>query len=299
MAIDGIKSWRERGLRLAPNERSGEELYLVTAPLGSSEWDIYTSGEVPRLGEAHPDNPGLVVRGFTLREGQGPLDWRAVITYARLSPEFPGSTPTDAPPRHRWLDQIETVEVDTDADGNPYSNSADEPFVPAPLKPIPTDVLEYEFNAPVSTVSLSWLRSYRYKVNADDQTGLWGSGDRKIGADIGEAIIESIRADYIEAQDTLPHYYRISLRILIRENLAVTSPDPEDNAWRRRLLDRGFRTKSGGGDYTTLVDENGLPFNQPQLLDGSGAVSSTPVFLWFRDFDSVNFDPLNIHLPAT
>lgn len=297
MPVDGIRSWRSSSLRIEPGRRYGTDLYGVIAPLGTSRWSIYTSGEIPRLGEAHPDDPGVVCAGVDIRSGNGPTEWSASITYRTLSPEFPGTDPTLAPPRHRWSELLDQREVDTDRDDVPYRNSADEPLQPAHVRPFAVDVLEYEFNAPVSVVDIDWLRSYRQTVNSDDQTGTWPSGDRKIGAAIGEALIESIRADYVEAQDTLPHYYRVSMRILIGTNKAVSGSDPTDNAWRPRILDQGYRTKSGSV-YSTVVDGAGLPLNQPILLDGAGQPSATPVWLWFRDFDTVAFAPLAIALPA-
>lgn len=242
---------------------------------------------IPARGLEHPEMGGLYCRTLSVAPNGGPTAWTLQPTYSNSQGVNQSDDPTLAPPEILFGGVEENVEIDTDLDGNPVATTVGEPFEPGLIVPRADVSLSYAFNAPATTVNIPWLLGYANKVNSD----AWN------GSLPGEALINGTpQARYVYGTDELPPYYAISLQILIRKNSGEAGAPPM-NAWRRRVLNQGFRVLDADGKLVVAADSKGTPLNKPVLIDALGKATTTPYWRWFRVLDAVPFAPLGVVLP--
>lgn len=247
--------------------------------------DIKADASCPKIGDAHPFVSGYYATDVQVRENGGPTKFLVTVPYApRTAPAVP-SNPLSASPLVSWS-SLETQEaIDKDEDGNQIGTSAGEPFDPPITRPTCDLVLDFTKNYATGTVTPSWLYGWSYRVNSDALAGI---------AAVGEALILGVpTARLVPAQDGVSAYYSVNFRVALRVGQGA-------NAWKRVLLDQGYRINDGTGKLTTVVDEAGRPLNQPVLLDGSGgrlASGGTPVTRSFRVYKTAAFTSIGLVLP--
>lgn len=191
--------------------------------------------------------------------------------------------PLDMPPKISW-DTIVCVEpIDQDIDGNPIINSAGEPFDPPITDEIHDRVVRIERNE----ASWSSTKQEEYQNTVNEHTFM--------SAQPHEAWMMTLRADKIYSGDYV--YYTVYYEIVFR-----TKTTENAFPWRRRVLDQGFRVRTGVDDqgkpkYENILDDNGDKITEPISLDGAGAKLADGVDPYWHNFQTkriVSWSPLNL-----
>ena len=197
--------------------------------------------------------------------------------------------PLDQPPVISGSFVSVIMPAEKDMDGEPITNSADEPFIPAIEIEDHEDTLIYEINT--ATISLATRAKYTRSVN---DAPLWGLPARCVrlvqwGWDV---------AYYGQCNN----YIRNRLEFAIR---------PADRPWDFNILDQGTRIKigfiadpSGQFDpspiYDTVKDRKDEGLNGPFQLDGKGLQlkkDSPAVFLTKKVYAEQDYSALPIQDP--
>lgn len=286
-----VETWR--GVQGGGSASSGTRTRtfdVVATYTGSSDIvsDIKAHGSCPAVGSAHPYVAGYYATDVQVRENGGPTKFQVTVPYApRTTPPVP-SNPTSANPEVSW-GSIEVQEaIDADEDGLQIGTSAGEPFDPPITRPTADLLLDFTKNYATGTVTPAWLLQWAYRTNSNAGTI---SG---VSVAAGEGLIIGVpSARLVPAQEGVSAYYSVNFRIAWRIGQGA-------DAWKRVLLDQGYRTRDGSGKLTTVVDEAGRPLNQPVLLDGSGgrlASGGTPVLRTFRTYKTVSFAGIGLVFP--
>lgn len=287
MPISSVKRmWSRRDWQ---DTREGETFtdgYDVVMSLDPGEHPIgliRLSGDIPGRGLVHDEVPGFWVKSRVGNAAGAPNRWQVVCTYGNSQALQDATDPTLEPPEIVYGGEPFEEEADTDADDNPIVNVNNEPFSPSIVRPFTELRVDYRANIPATLISVPWLLSYGNRVNSDAWPGVCG---------IGEALIDGTpEARYRYATDDVPAYYEVALRFRFRE--AYTTPGaPANSAWHRRVLNRGFAYIDAEGDLVSAKGADGVPYNQPVLLDASGEITTTPHWLYFADYKTANFAAL-------
>ncbi len=212
--------------------------------------------------------------------------WYVTITHstiARTQQDFNRESPLDWRPIISGSFAKFTKAATQDKDGNPITNSVEEPFVPALEMDDSRDSLVIQVNTP--SINLALRAQARNKVNSSTIWGLpsravklnqWAWGVRYYGL-----------TPYIENQFEFEINYEL---------------------WNHKQLDAGFRklVDAGAADlaekYRTIMDDIDTPRHQPTPLDGNGDIldlTATPagVYLDFEIYDEFNFLALPVPNP--
>lgn len=254
---------------------------MIRDVLGSTVGDVV----VPERGQAHPLMSGQTCRSLEVSPNGGPIAWELTASYSNSTGENTSTDPTLRPPDYVWGSQSRTEERDTDIDQKPVATTAGEPFESGIIVPEADTALDVSFNVPYAQITPQWLLSYRNKTNLDT----WN------GQAPGTVLIdESAQCRYVYATDDTPAYWACTIRFLMRDN---DPSGPARNAWQTRRLNKGYRYLDDDGKLVVATDADGMPFNQPILLDALGKPTAVPHWLWFRNFKEVNFAPLSVVLP--
>lgn len=245
---------------------------------------IYGSGQVPIRGDSHQELPAHKCKAVSFQDGEGPTHWKYTTEYSSDPSEADPDDPLLEPPTWRWYGEPLEVETDIDAEGEPYVNTAGEPFDPPPTRRFRDRVLEYRVNVIATTVDIDWLLDFTDHTNTDDF----------LGRAPGEALCDDITADLQRVVDEGLNYYACQFVFKFRRNFTDATA-PARSGWCHRQLNRGYR-RLDGADLKTIVDANGMPLNRPSLLDESGEVTDIPHFVFRRPYEEVAFAPLGIVL---
>lgn len=284
-------SLNEQGRQVTRHTRT----FQVILNSGGSGADAAAAGAVlaqAPLRSEHPEAP--LARAKSLRgrsESDDDKKWFVDVEYDTDTPsqdehdqEHPDN-PLDEP----WEVDFDFEQfgkpLDRDADGNAVTNSADEPFDPAPEVDDGRLVLRITRNE--AEYPTATALAYKNKVNSDTF----------YGAPAGYVKAKPIRGtrQTKRLQDgQLLSYYRVSYEFHFRGS------DEED--WDAHLLDQGYRelVDMGGAIgqvYLNITDRDDMPLNQPTLLDGAGAKlphGGTPVFRDFKAYKRLAFSALNV-----
>jgi hypothetical protein len=233
--------------------------------------EIRTASGIPKVGNAHPRITGQYCQTVNVEEAGGPTKWLVTAEYSQTvvgDVTDPLAQPADV----AWEVLENQREIDTDLDGNPIASSAGEPYDPPIVETESDPVLVWTKNFATATVTASWLLGWADKTNSASVT----VNSETVG--IGEALQIGVpRADFVEGREGVSAYWRVTFRIAIRVGGGA-------NAWKRKILDQGYRFLNGSGQLVLATDEAGRPMNQPMLLNGSGGklTSGSPVFRTFR-----------------
>lgn len=244
-------------------------------------WLTVKGCRIPAIWEPHPYNPNIYVIGKSVANFNGPCSWKVTVHYKYIP------DPLLEPYSVEWLFSSNYEPIDRDADDKPLVNSADEPFDP-PIQEEYCDLvlriirneasynpaLASEFKKCVNSDKFLWFDPYTVRCN------LFEGRRQRIGN---------------------MFYYQINYEFIIRQE-----PDADGNilGWKRRILDQGFREKTGTDNegkptYALIMDDNNTPISQPVLLDGNGKRkidSNKPYYFNYLTRPARSFADLNFQI---
>jgi hypothetical protein len=175
--------------------------------------------------------------------------------------------------------EFETFEIPVDEDtaGNAVVNSAWDRFDPPVVKDDSRPIITFTRNEQWPP-NWALFRDYKDAVN----TSAWFGFPAK-AAKFNAPRVTRLWDQYLaETFPTLGGFYA---RVTYRFNVA-------GDTWTKRVLNQGFRYKSGADRKVALVD--GLPAQTPVLLNSSGAITTTPHWLTFDVYKTRDFGALNL-----
>jgi len=221
-------------------------------------WEITVGYEIPKGAGTHSSDD----------ETEDPCTARPVVRF--------GSAPyTKIMERAYFLD-----EPDPDTQGNPslhLENSAGDPFDPPVQEELNRPIIEIEYNtrrfSPQLKIDLEGTINLTAQVVASIQ----------IPAKKGRIVQLGANPLYDDNDDL---YWKMS--VVIELNM---------EGYTRQILDQGFYFLDGDDKKEiTLLDKDGqsVPATEPQKLNGSGELSSFPVFLPFETKWPASWAPLNL-----
>lgn len=243
-------------------DASSRAIIAITASVGGVS--------IPEYWETHPYNPDFFVVRKSVAPENGPLNWVVTVEYEYVEGPFV------QPYSIQYAPQSSQEAIDKAVEGTGASqtmtknlcNSADEPFDP----PIQEEFFDFSLIIKRNESSFNMFTSQQYlnTVNSD-YFNIVNKDNTVLIFEPGTVRCKSIQADEQRHGDTW--YYAVTYEFVIRKD-----------GWKRRILDQGFREKSGL-DYVAIKDAEGNPITMPAKLNGSGAKlssSGTPVFLEFQ-----------------
>lgn len=278
----------------ASRDDSGPKIntqYQVWATSGSTGIDALFHTDVPQYGELYPgaSTYGLRVRSsqldsFEIIQDKAPngsaADYLFTIAIEYGIPTFNNRDPNplDREPDIKWAggDLVEAMVKDWD--DTALKNSAGEMYDPLPERYIQSGDCVITINE--STNPASRVVNYSRTTNT---AIIWG------------VAVESALMGKIESQNIIEvidgaefSYWRTSYPISFRN----------DN-WKYKAIDLGYNSLSGG-NLIPFKDNEGNLLSTPKLLNGSGAVSTTPVVYptaGFRQYKRTNWATLGLPNP--
>jgi len=211
------------------------------------------------------------------------LVWEATCTYSSSRTALPAGAPEDQPTVYTWGSEPRTVTFDYFA-GVP-KNTAGDLFVPT-LEGVVQDLTlnvsrnELSFDATTLKGYLNTINSVAFTVAG-------------YSAPLSTCLIKSITGtsklvDGVE-------YWEVQYSLVFRQHDPSWLDDPDtpfvvsDNAWKRRVLNAGYRELDGGVLKKMIV--NGAPTEIPLLLNAAGARepdTARAIWLPFIEYASAN-----------
>ncbi len=230
---------------------------------------------LPQTWQPHPSDPYMYVVGHQCAF-DSPGIYKVTVTYERIP------DPLEARPVVRITHATSSEAIDKDRDDKAIVNSSDETLETPVEKNVSDLVIRVEYN--VATFDHVLASNLKDGVNKTK----WH------GHAAGTCRIEVFDAEEMRAGDLF--YWRTTLEVHVRAD-----------GWGKRVLDQGYRIKSGIGEdgtmtYHTLVDGKLQPMTSPSLLNGAGhqlnwwkTPPDDPVFITYdvcleKDFGKLNLD---------
>ncbi len=201
-------------------------------------------------------------RSYKITVNYGPYD-------ANTFPE----NPLEHPIQVTWDNASYTKIVDEDINGDPVFNSAGDYFDPPVERDHARPVMRITRNE--QTFDPAIAAAYGDRVNADTFAG----------QDPGRWKCKPPTAQ-IQYHQACGWYAIVNYEFELQT-------DPEQDGWKKRILDQGMYQLSGGARKPIQI--KGQPADKPIPLDGSGVPISpagTPVYLDFDIYPSVDFSGL-------
>lgn len=243
MAIETLEIWSKQ----SDNGDSAVRAFSVIN--ASSATQARQAGGIPTPGQAHPENPNLYA-GKPACTRPGFNYYVVTVGYSRdKATEETGGNPLSEPARYRWTVRNESIEIDTDINGNPILNSAFDPFgQPATgeqeyihltvTKNVPTFDVKQAIEFVNSTNDAPVIIPGAGEVNTNNLycTSIAPTGDY------------SLEVDYV--------------------NVAYDFDVADADLGIVRILDQGFNAVQKAGEAPKKVPD----LTEPVLLDGLGHV---------------------------
>jgi len=212
---------------------------------------------IPPRGTPHPEDPSIVVREIEPKR-VGPAVWRVTVDYATPDTDGGGGTgedqaaidnPLKRRPTVRRSSRVSYEAVNTDYFGEAVTNSAGD--TPQGLqRPYYDTVLTITRNQRNASAEEAALYENTTNLN------------RVLGYPPGQVLCERIDIDpAFEAG--FGAYWQVTWNLAVR-NDAV--------GWDGRFVDEGFHYLDADGNRKVAVDDDGQPYTQPVLLNGSGGI---------------------------
>lgn len=269
--------------------------WQVWGDSSSTALDAILYTDIPQYGEAYSSGSfnDLRVRNSSVSSvdlvtGAAPNGSAADVLYV-VNVEF-GLTdfsisdpdPISRPAEIRWSGSTLTEVMMKDWDDVAYKNSAGDMYDPLEERYIQsadcTITMNEETNPATRCVNFSWTTN---------DAIIWGVA-------IGNALIKLIESQktWEIVNGVTQEYWRTTYPISFRN----------DN-WKSKVIDNGFNYLDGGTKRPIVVtDTNGNKHQvtTPQLLNGSGATTSTPTVYptgGFKKYNTSNFASLNLPNP--
>ncbi len=233
---------------------------------------------IPVYGAAHSFHDDIFVRSIRSR-CTGPKLYQVTVAYGlpSSSDDQGGDdiNPLSKDPEASWSFAASNEQIDEDINNVALKNSADETFDPPLTKDFHDQVLRIAKNQ--AGYNKSEATAYKDAINAST----WFD----FAAETVKCIIYDGTLKY---WNEVP-YWEVVYEFQIRKD-----------GWKRRVLDEGFREKTGvsGGKatYANIKDANGEPISEPVQLDGAGMIkndAAADVFLVFEVDEKKTFDVFN------
>ncbi len=221
---------------------------------------------IPNLWDLHPYNEWTYVQKLSARQ-VGPHTVEVTVEYKTIE------NPIDRPPEIEFLSAVSTEPVDKafDPDGNdiPITNSSGELFDP----PITKDFRDLILRAKRYQLEFDKAQASSFEGSINSQT-VWGYEPGTVRCNIYNS--KELRFGGL-------WMYEVTFEFQVRED-----------GWKRRILDQGFREKTGIDSvtgkptYAIIKDEKDNPLSQPALLDGAGSILADTAPPEFKEFELVN-----------
>lgn len=270
------------------SSRTATDTYRVLVDAVSDMNDIRAASDgtttIPLRGEAYSaSDPKLRVRKVTPRLERPPeyRSWIVTVEYTTgdVVDENSAENPLDARPVVQWSDNATSEPWFEDIYDQAITNSAGEVFDP----PIQKDIYD-------ATVTITRNVLLYDEVTAEAYRGRVNNASFAIrGASSNIAAFKAKIVSYTGQEQVSGDFNYWTETIVI-----ATRRD----GWKRRLLDHGYSTRDPiTGDKTLVKDVEGLPLNEPILLNGSGQklpVNTPAVFLVKELDDYADFNNLNL-----
>ncbi|HUU97755.1 MAG TPA: hypothetical protein VM487_18625 [Phycisphaerae bacterium] len=280
MAITNVTKISESGYIDAEGYHYTTRYRVTSNSATEATADILTASfggvSVPSYGDAHAADASAFVTKVgpaTLISDSDFKKWELSVVYDDGEQERPAN-PLNDPVSISWGHKFITEVVAMDVDGAPIDNSAGEPFDPPLEQEVAVLTLRVRRNE--STFNPALAHAYTNTVNSDNATiaGL------SISARQGKVANISGESDERNGVD----YFAVTYELEFREG-----------RWDRDVLDVGFHYLSAG-EPVTFKDDEKATMQTPQLLNGSGAASGTPVYLTFQTYQQSVFANLNLNI---
>lgn len=270
------------------NDRSATDTYRVQVDAVADMNEIRLASDgtttIPLRGDAYSaSDPRLRVKKVTPRLEKAPdiKSWLVTVEYTtgNVTNENEAENPLDARPVVQWSDNATSEPWFEDIYDQALTNSAGEVFDP----PIQKDIYD-------ATVTITRNVLFYDEVTAEAYRGRVNNFSFPIrGASSNIAAFKAKIISYTGQEQVAGDFNYWTETIVI-----ATRRD----GWKRRLLDHGYSTRDPiSGNKTLAKDVEGLPLNEPILLNGSGQklpANAPAVFLVKELDDYVDFNNLNL-----
>lgn len=239
---------------------------------------------------------GCTCRAVEIRERESPYEWIATVKYtskplassgaqsggggsganSNLPEQTQIENPLERPAEIRFGTAKERVPAIKDRHGDPFVNSAGDPFDPP-----------YEVDQVRETITITWNRASWHAGLVTQYVDHLNSSDW-LSIPAGFAKCTELTADR-HFENGL-YYFRVTMTVELSPLKDIIG-DPV--AWKVRILDAGFRKVNADPekDNVPILDRQTFrPVSKPALLDGDGnqlPVDGVPHFLefepWFHE----------------
>lgn len=227
---------------------------------------------VPRIGDAHDDDPNAVCVKIDVRTHEDwPNDWDVTCEYSSKVEDV-SENPLDRRSVETWSVERYQEVLERDRAGTVICNSSRRPFEPAIQVEAGRLKLSISRNEPIFDDAKAL--DYLFKLNSD----VWR------GYDPG-----TVRCDGISGREGFENrtlFYSVTYEFSLRPG-----------GWALSILDQGFDELPEPDVWRTITDRRGQPVSQPVLLDGGGlrlGSAGVPFFHAFVAHGSEPFADLNL-----
>lgn len=306
MTITVTEDWRNQNIEARADDNligtllSSQAFFIVTVDENVTtqvaKQLALTAPGIPIVYQPHPSNPWLFVGSVRVDVHEGPKTFIVTVSYQALSD--PISLPADI----SWTHATTNEPIDVDGDGNPITNSSDQPFDPPVTDDVDDAVRRYRVNW--ENFDHNTIARYINSTNSDTFLG-FPPGTCKIVEFNGTRL----RTGAIFYWDVLN---------IIHVRLAGWKKEKEDTGTREfvgtKTITHQIPDPAGGDPIEvdrivklyrtiteTLVDENEdeieVAVTEPVKLDGEGKIlaqGDPSVFLTFTTKPSIPFNVLGI-----
>lgn len=277
-----------------PQEASQQIEWHIVTDIASNDPDAaYAVAGCPKVGTPHPDNAGYFCERVRSQNIEGSLfDFVVTAQYAMRPyrrPVDPTNTPASEPPNWRWVTAHRKIASERDYYGNPYVNSAGKPFKARELDSPGTTLLYRRYEL-WGGAGLPNAYNYVKCIN----TSPWN------GFPAFCVLLWDIVADLVWSQTGATFYrFEYEFHIALSRLVNVAQQGPVFvGGWITVVQDAGLYDFAG----KRLPDADGKDTVEDQLLNGNGAAfvpasePNGPYYILFRDFQEINFGPLQVVL---
>lgn len=249
-----------------------------------ADFAVMSHPDLPIARQQHPYDAFSRVKSVRVRpESEDDRKWIAEVQYATdvLPEEHEPDNPLDKPDVKEWGSQQFQRPAERDLNGKPIVNTAKEPF----SQPYEIDDSRQTLSVSRNSAEFDDKLANRYRDAVNSDTFL--------GYPPGIVKLQEISAQ--EAFHEGEKYFQIRFVFHFR------SEDETDPDWQLHVLNAGYRelTVTVGPDnfYKTILDDEGLPVNQPVPLNADGEKlrpDQDPIFLDFDVYRKLPFSVFNI-----
>lgn len=223
-------------------------------PVNDGPYAIGSGTGLPVLGNTWPEDSSAYCYSLSVDSDEPPQGWTVTANYT--SEYETNETPTLAGPRISWSSTTVEVPIWITVESSPKAivNSAGDFFDQVPTRS------ESRFTANITAN----FTSYGSLLNLSDyiNSGAISIDGVSIAAHCGK--LGGISVSEAKYQDGIT-YYECSYSVEVNPH-----------TWLHQPLDCGFRALDSSGDMRVIRSDDLTPVANPALLDGSGAVVTSP-----------------------